>query len=434
MAAARWSRLLKTARVISPHGIVLLLAPLGALALGAGRARSVRASSAPSGEGAAPGSVAKADVAAVADASNALAWDLERSLDPAGNTVFSPSSIWSSVALAEAGAAGETARQMEQVLHLGRRTRELDAAAGVLSGRLRADGATAGNALSVASGLFIQRGLPVRPSFRDLLARDFAAPPSLLDFAGDPAGAVEAIDRWVSAATRGRIDELLGPGDEEADCRVVLVAALYFKGGWATRFDGSRTGLGPFRVSARETVQAPLMEETARLGYLRGPGFAMLELPYSGGLLALDVLLPDDPDGLPALRASLSARAFRSWVAGLRAREVAVTLPRFSIRSRFDLGPALGALGMSLAYGPGADFSGIDGKRDLFIRKSVHAARIDVDEEGTVAAAATAHRTTRRIVRLPQRFVADHPFLFVLRDRAADTILFLGRVVDPTAK
>ena len=173
-----------------------------------------------------------------------------------------------------------------------------------------------------------------------------------------------------------------------------------------------------------------------RAGYAAHPdmGLKVLELPYKGDDLSMLVLLPDAPDGLPALEGRLTADVVGGWTRGLARQDVLVYLPRFSVESRFALAPTLGAMGMPLAFSDKADFSGMDGQRDLFVSAVVHKARVDVDEEGTVAAASTGVVVGLSAARKePPVFRADHPFVFLIRHNPTGAILFLGRVIDPTA-
>jgi serpin B len=215
----------------------------------------------------------------------------------------------------------------------------------------------------------------------------------------------------------------------------VLANAIYFRGDWARQFEKSATQDQPFHVTGARTVTTPLMFGKVPAGYAaRADGaLKVLELPYKGDEVSMLVLLPDAPDGLPALEAALTADTYRAWTTDLARRDVLVYLPRFSVESRFALAPTLGAMGMPLAFTDRADFSGMDGKRDLFISAVVHKARVDVDERGTEAAAATGVVVGMTAAREePPAFRADHPFLFVIRHNPTGAILFLGRVVDPT--
>ena len=349
-----------------------------------------------------------------------------------GNFFYSPFSVTAALAMTYAGANGGTAAQMAQTLHLTPAAADVPAALAQIDCQVRTDGQAAGNQLSVANGLFGQKGMTFEAPFLNVLQADYGAPLQTLDFAGNPGGASQAIDGWVSDQTAGKIPELLQPGDVGQDARLVLANALYFKGSWAQKFDPAQTQPGPFTTSAGTQVQVPLMAQDVTAGYFKGSGFALLELPYAGKQLALDVVLPDAADGLPQLAESFTAEAFGGWVGQLAQQDVAVTLPRFSLDSRFSLGATLSAMGMPLAFGPEADFSGMDGAHDLYLGFVIHEATVDVDETGTTAAAATAVGMKRAAAVLPfATFDANHPFLFVLRDLPTGTLLFVGQLGNP---
>jgi len=223
----------------------------------------------------------------------------------------------------------------------------------------------------------------------------------------------------------------------------VLTNAIYFKGTWAEQFDKKATTNAPFTLPTGDQVQVPTMHRTDDFRYAEGEGFQALELPYAGDDLSLVIFLPRQADGLPALEAGLSAENLESWMAGLRQGKVRVALPRFTMTSSFRLEEALKLLGMTDAFSGGANFSGMNGKRDLFISAVIHKADlfisavihkafVDVNEEGTEAAAATAVVMMKSAApRRPVVFRADHPFLFLIRDNRSGSILFLGRVVNP---
>ena len=179
----------------------------------------------------------------------------------------------------------------------------------------------------------------------------------------------------------------------------------------------------------------PMMNKAKKFRYAETEEVQVLELPYAGNDLSMVVLLPRKVDGLAGLEKGLDAARYAGWTKGLRMREVQLALPKFKMTSEFGLNGTLGALGMKDAFTPKADFSGMDGKKDLYISAVVHKAFVDVNEEGTEAAAATGVAVNMKSVQLPQEpvvFRADHPFLFVIRDNRTGSILFLGRVADPT--
>jgi serpin B len=216
----------------------------------------------------------------------------------------------------------------------------------------------------------------------------------------------------------------------------VLTNAIYFKGDWQSPFEKASTADEDFHLSSAQTEKAPLMHLTARFNYFNGGTFQALDIPYKSGELSMVVLLPNDADGLAALEKSLTAAALKQWVAQLHGgTRVILTLPKFKMTQKFELGDTLSAMGMAQAFEKSAaDFSGMTGKRDFWISAAVHKAYIDVDEEGTEAAAATGIvMRSRAVMRVqpPIIFRADHPFLFLIRDNKSGGILFIGRVTDP---
>jgi serpin B len=218
-----------------------------------------------------------------------------------------------------------------------------------------------------------------------------------------------------------------------ADARLVLTNAIYFKGFWASQFSAKVTREAPFHVTAKREVAVPMMSQTETFGYLDGGDFQALDLPYRGGELSMVVLLPKAVDGLAALEKKFTPPAFDEWTRRMRHQEVETALPRFKVTAEFRLDGTLAEMGMQRAFSPtGADFSAMTGQRDLFISVVVHKAFVDVNEEGTEAAAATGVGMALTAMPAPAPvFRADHPFLFLIRHDRTGAILFMGRVVDP---
>jgi serpin B len=238
----------------------------------------------------------------------------------------------------------------------------------------------------------------------------------------------------VESKTQQKIKELIPQGVLTVLTRLVLANAIYFKGDWAVQFDGKATAKAPFHVAPGETVEAPLMSQKNQFGYAELGELQVLALNYKGKALSMVVLLPKKPDGLAALETSLTPANLEKWTRNLPAREVQVFLPKFKMTSQFRLNEKLRALGMTDAFDESkADFSGLDGRKQyLFITAVLHKAFVEVNEEGTEAAAATAVVIgLRSAPARPLVFRADHPFLFLIRDNRTGSILFLGRVVDP---
>jgi serpin B len=381
------------------------------------------------------------DVAKVAEGCNRFAFDLYSRLKGVeGNLFLSPYSISTALTMTSAGARGQTADQMAKTLCLPASGGAIHVAYATLQRDLNATGAKGVFDLVVANRLWGQKGYTFLQDFLALLKANYGAGLEQVDFAGATEAARQTINAWIEKQTRDKIKDLLKPGILDAMTRLVLTNAIYFKGKWAEEFDKKATRDGDFYVTPEKKVATPLMHRTAKFGYFEGDGLQALELPYQGDRLAMVVLLPKRnvppgaKDGLAALEASLSADKVAEWVGKLRRREVEVALPRFKTTAEFSLAEVLAAMGMKDAFDSGcADFSGMNGKKDLFISAVVHKAFVDVNEEGTEAAAATAV-----VIRPenggggPPEFRADHPFLFLIRDTRTGAILFLGRILDPT--
>lgn len=404
----------------------LLLMLIAAMSLKGAEMLSQPPTSSPSKEG----------QAELVQGNNAFAVDLYGQLrQRGGNLFFSPASISTALGMTYAGARGTTAAEMEKALHLGLPADRLHPAMGTLLRSLNA--AHAGYQLRLADALWAQQGEPFLPAFLDLTKADYAAGFRPVDFAKAPEKARLTINQWVEQQTEDKIKDLLQPGVVTPDTRLVLTNAIYFKANWNTQFKKADTKEEDFHLAGGQTVRAPLMHREGRFSYFNGGTFQVLEIPYTGAELSMIVLLPNDAGGLPAVEQSLTPSKLKQWLGQLHpVPKVILTLPRFKMTEQFELGKALGALGMRQAFVRGAaDFSAMDGRRDLYISAAIHKAYVDVDEEGTEAAAATA--TTMRALSMPMApekpivFRADHPFLFVIRDNRSGGILFMGRVSDP---
>jgi serpin B len=376
-----------------------------------------------------------ADKAEAAKGNNKFAMDLYHKLaGEKGNLFFSPASISTALAMTYAGARGETASQMAKTLHFTLDEPKLHPALGALLFDLNAQNKDQGNKLSMANALWAQKGHPFEPEFVKLNKDNYGAGLNEVDFREAAEQARETINAWVAKQTQDRIKDLLSEGVLTPQTRLVLTNAIYFKGIWANKFTKEATREAPFHFSAMEKVNVPLMTQTDKFNYLDGKSFQALQLPYKGKNLSMVVLLPQKVDGLAELEKSLTAEQLTTWLGKLHEREVIVSLPRFQLTSEFSLKETLSKLGMPLAFSPEANFSGIDGQKDLYLSAVVHKAFVDVNEEGTEAAAATGAvaRTLSVQVDPTPIFKADHPFLFLIRDERTGSILFLGRVINPS--
>jgi serpin B len=375
-----------------------------------------------------------ADAKALAQANTAFAFDLYKRLcQPGANLFFSPASLSTAFAMAYDGARGATADEMAQVLHFTLEPDRLNAAFADLLRSWTGDPNRAYE-LHLANALWGQSGYGFLPAYLKSTREHFGAGLREVDYHADPEAARQVINTWVEQQTKAKIKDLIPSGLLDRQTRLVLTNAVYFKGTWVSPFPKAATRTAPFHVSAGRDVATPMMNKTARFGYMETETFQALELPYKGDHLAMVVLLPKTATGLAALEAALSAQALDGWLGQLKAEEVIVALPKFTMTEQFQLGRALAAMGMARAFSPAADFSGMNGKsHDLYLTEAVHKAFVDVNEEGTEAAAATgiAVGLTAAAPRPKPVFRADHPFVFLIRDRRSGSVLLLGRLVQP---
>jgi len=339
-----------------------------------------------------------------------------------GNLVLSPYSISAALSMALAGARGDTAAEMRQVLGT-----DGEGVGPLIDGILKAAN-TNGNQLSTANSLWVQKGFSILPEFTERLTSLYRAAPAQVDFQGAVEAARGEINAWTERETHGKIKDLFAPGSIKTNTRLVLGSAVYFNGKWEKAFSKRDTQPAPFTTGSGATEQVPFMHRTGMFGYAETAGGQTLEIRYAGTGLAFDILLPKKGEKLDAAEADIAG-----WLGGLKDRDVQAYVPRFRVAYETELGKALESMGMRKAFTGAADFSGIDDKRDLRLAQVVHKAWIDVTEEGTEAAAATGATMVLTSMRMPTELVfrADRPFLFLIRDRKSGLILFAGRLMNP---
>ncbi len=377
----------------------------------------------------------EATLTRLVDGNTEFAVDVYRQLSRAdGNLFFSPFSLSAALAMTYAGARENTARQMARVLHFDLDDAALHAAFAQLQASLAAAQESGQVQLTLANSLWPQIGYPFLPDFLALLQKFYAAPITPVDFVHAAESARLAINAWAETHTAGKITELLQPGILDELTRLVLVNAIYFKGDWASQFDRRWTKEAPFWLTASDSIIAPLMQQTGRFRYADMDDVQTLCLPYAGDAVSMLVFLPSKEMGLAAFEAAFTLRHVERWAGALTEQQVQVFLPRFKIACTLRLDETLKALGMPDAFDMDlADFSGMDAKPQwLYLTAVVQEARVEVNEEGTEAAAASAAVINVRSVPAPPPvFRADRPFVFLIMDNATQSILFCGRVVNP---
>ncbi len=395
---------------------------------------------------------AQDDAGAIVRGNNAFALELYSRLQGReGNIFFSPYSISLSLAMADAGARGDTAEQISEALHFPGSGRLHKAFSRLVADISPADRERQGTKLRVANGLWAQKGYPFLESFIGLLNRYYRVKPGHADFLLEPEVAREEINTFIEEKTGGRIKEMLRPGALDMATRLVLVNAIYFRGRWRNRFERSATREAPFLTAPDRKVTVPMMSRTGEYNYMEDELLQAIELPYDDGRLSMVVLLPKGKGGATSsssllggagtgayagvggIEKRLDLKHLNGWIGKMEKRDVSVYLPRFRAVYGIDLKNVLTALGIRDAFDSArADFSGMDGRKGkdgLYISLALHRASVEVDEEGTKASAATVLSMTIR--GMPAIFRADHPFLFLIRDNHTGGILFMGRVVEP---
>ena len=362
-----------------------------------------------------------------------FALDLYRALSGGnGNLFFSPYSISTALAMAYAGARGETERQMAEALHFALAQDDLHGAFAALAADLaQREKEDEGIELAIANALWGQDGHPFLAEFLDRLEASYGAPLRSTDFAGASEQARAAVNDWVSRKTEGKISDLMPPGAITPVTRLVLANAIYFYGTWKLPFVASRTQDEHFLRLDQQHVMVPMMLVQKDFAYTEEEGYEAIDLLYTGDRLSMVVLLPGLGE-YESFEATLSPERLNEILAKLETQEVQLRMPKFELNSEFSLADTLAQLGMPDAFSGAADFSGMDGLHDLFIAHVAHKAFVSVDEEGTEAAAATGISMALSIPSYV-RLTINRPFIFLIRDREAGTILFMGRVLDPTA-
>jgi len=346
-----------------------------------------------------------------------------------GNLFMSPLSVRIALAMTYGGAKGATAEEMATVLKLEGAPAEVHGAMAALQESLDA-AAGEGQELAIANRLWGRSGEPFLPEYLQLTRSYYGAALEALNFGGDPEGSRQRINAWIGEKTAGMIPELIGKGVLDGSTVLVLTNAIYFKGRWLQQFDPANTKERDFR-SPDGVVKAPMMFQKGKFLYGEGSDAQVLEMPYEGDRLSMVVVLPREVDGLAAVEAKMAAEGLSPWLDNARSTEVEVMFPRFKAQSSLALSDVLKQLGIVKAFG-GADFSGISSGGGLQISEVIHQAVVEVNEEGTEAAAATAVIMARSArVSRPTQFIADRPFLFAIRDRESEAVLFVGRLVKP---
>jgi serine protease inhibitor len=369
----------------------------------------------------------------LAAASNAFGFDLFQQLrrqEANKNVFFSPLSVTVALAMTYNGAAGETKNAMARALKIeGMNHAELNRASADLLKALKSSDPKI--ELAIANSLWARGGMRFNEDFLARNRQFYGAEISTLDFNSPQSAA--AINRWVSASTKGKISQIIDKIDPQQV--MFLINAVYFKGQWQKRFEKTLTKELPFHLPGGRQQPTPMMAQSGNYPYHRGDKFQAVSLPYGNGGVSLYLFLPDRESSLDEFLKGFSFQKWEEWVNNFKDTPGDVQLPRFKLDYEKTLNDSLKAVGMGVAFNQReADFSGIRPERDLYISEVKHKAVVEVNEEGTEASAATSVGIAVTSVQQPRErftFVADRPFLMAIRDSQTGAILFMGAVMDP---
>lgn len=372
-------------------------------------------------------------------ANTRFAVDLFRTLNednPTGNIFISPISISSALAMIFLGTRGTTAAQMSKTLHFDA-VEDIHSRFQSLNADINKHGAP--YILKLANRLYGEKTYNFLPEFLASTQKMYGAELASVDFQRASEDARKVINEWVKGQTEGKIPELLAAGVVDDMTKLVLVNAIYFKGNWQKKFSEKATTNVPFRLNKKDTKTVKMMYQKEKFpyGYIEDLKCHILELPYQGKELSMVILLPEDIEdestGLKKIEEQLTLEKLHEWTKpeNLHSIEVNVHLPKFKLEESYNLNSHLARLGAEDLFNSKADLSGMSGTRDLFISKIIHKSFVEVNEEGTEAAAATAGIAVFCALTFEENFVADHPFIFFIRHNPSTNILFLGRFSSP---
>lgn len=378
--------------------------------------------------------VPEADLTQATQGNNQFALDILsvlRADTPNGNIIYSPVSIYTAFAMLYAGAEGETATQLADVLHYDLAPSQLHPTLAALEAMLTTDEEN-GFTLNIANAIWGQEGASYSIDFVDTMSRHYRTALQWLDFAGNPQGAADAVNQWVNNATNGKIPSIVEGFNP--DTALVLANAIYFDADWVTPFAKESTQPAPFTPLEGTPQVAEMMSVTSGFAYAEGDNYQIVALPYAGGTARMVLLLPAEGQ-FATVESELTAEQLTAMMAQMAGAEqrVALTLPKFEYETTTDLVDVLGKLGLTLPFTDQADFSGINGTGGLAVDQAIHKAKITVDEAGTEAAAATVIGVvtlSAPIEAEPVVMTVDRPFMYFIQDTQSGALLFVGRIVD----
>lgn len=371
------------------------------------------------------------DQTALIESGNSFAFDIfSQVLKSAGeneNVMISPMSISCALSMTLNGANGTTRSAMLEALRLNGIS--VDAINNSYK-NLTADLLSVDKRvlMTIANSVWTENDFAVKQAFIDILTNYYDAESKSFDI--NDSSAPDKINAWIEDKTNGLIKEMID--HLEDNTVMLLINAIYFKGKWKSEFDESKTTEMPFYKTGSNQIEVPMMKQETEISVYQGDGFVLAEFPYGQGNFVMDVILPDEQDGLSSTIASVSDANFTSWISQMSKIKTDVSFPRFKYGFKKKLKDVLSDLGMGIAFTDDADFSNIS-ELDLLINDVTHQSFIETNEEGTEAAAATIVDIGVTSVPVsPMVFRMDHPFMYIIRETTTNSIIFMGRVADPS--
>lgn len=346
------------------------------------------------------------------------------------NVFFSPISISMALAMTYAGAEDETKKQISEVFNFPYDDKNFHKQMGALQQELlgkQSDGVD----IALANQLWAEKSYRFKCRYLRTTKKSYKAPVKRLNFKEKPNDSRIEINQWVEELTRDRIKDLLPDGSISSLTKMVLTNAIYFKGQWDKEFEKDNTRNDTFTTIDGEKLETPMMNAKEKFNVYQGDGIKLLELPYKGNDFSMLVLLPNEDRTLGEIERTLSVDNLNDYISKLAEREVMLKLPKFKFDAEYQLKQTLSEMGMPIAFSNTANFSRMSRSNDLKVDEIFHKAFVEVSEEGTEAAAATAVVIVLKSISLTVDFFANRPFIFIIRENTDGNILFMGRVTNP---
>ena len=363
------------------------------------------------------------------ESNNQFGFDFYQKIRTNSNFVFSPASISSAFAMTYNGAAGNTFNEMAQVFHFNKNLIEFNSD---YKNLFTLDEKQKDFQFYNANSLWIQEGLEIEHDFLDVNKTYYEASLNLMDFIKNAEKSRITINDWVSKKTHNKINDLLGPSSIDNATRLVLVNALYFKGSWKKQFKKDHNTKENFQVGKRDYIETEFMNTSINTWYFQDKYAEIVDIPYSNDDYSLMVIVPKCYRKFKKLEKKLNFEYYNNFIAKKEKKQVKLSIPKFNIKSDYDLGETLIKMGLKDAFTSNADFSGITKQEKLYISEAIHKATIEINEEGTEAAAATAVVMRKTSVLLDNiELKIDKPFIYILRNNKTNCIYFMGKIVNP---